>query len=147
MRYSDEIEVNPKAAAKFIFTVVAVVGLCLGAGLWGCPQYNVYSKEMKGRATLAEAQSARMAAVVSAKAAAESAVYESNAEVARAKGAAEANKIIGDSLKDNEGYLRYLYINNMAKTQNQVIYVPTEAGLPILEAGRRPNHKPVAPAE
>jgi len=29
--------------------------------------------------------------------------------------------------------LRYLYINNLEHSQNQIIYVPTEANLPILE--------------
>jgi hypothetical protein len=58
------------------------------------------------------------------------------AEVERARGVAQANKIIGDSLKDNEGYLRYLWIDSLAHTQDKVIYVPTEAGLPVLEAGR-----------
>jgi hypothetical protein len=60
-----------------------------------------------------------------------------NAEIARAKGVAEANQIIADSLKNNEAYLRYLWIDKLSDNQN-VIYVPTEAGLPLLEAGRRP---------
>ena len=60
-----------------------------------------------------------------------------DAEIARAVGVAKANKIIGDSLKDNEQYLRYLWIDSLQQTQNQIIYVPTEAGLPILEAGKR----------
>lgn len=58
------------------------------------------------------------------------------AEVECAKDVAQANKIIGDSLKDNEAYLRYLFVNNLADTKGQVIYIPTEAGLPILEAIR-----------
>jgi hypothetical protein len=61
--------------------------------------------------------------------------------IARAHGVAEANKIIGNSLKGNEAYLRYLWIHNLAESKGDVIYVPTEAGLPILEAGRRPAPK------
>jgi len=57
-------------------------------------------------------------------------------EVAKAGGIAKANQIIGESLKDNESYLRYLWIHSLKETKNQVIYVPTEAGLPILEATR-----------
>ena len=30
-----------------------------------------------------------------------------------------------------------LWIENLDKGQNSVIYIPTEAGLPILEAGKR----------
>ena len=54
-----------------------------------------------------------------------------------AKGTAEANRIIGDSLKNNEAYLRYLWIHNLEEGKNEVIYIPTEAGMPILEAGKR----------
>ncbi len=57
-------------------------------------------------------------------------------EVAKAEGVAKANQIIGDSLRDNESYLRYLWIRGLKETKNQVIYVPTETGLPILEASR-----------
>jgi len=67
------------------------------------------------------------------------------AEIIRATGVARANGIIGDSLKGNEAYLRYLWIHEMAETKNQVIYIPTEAGLPILEAGRSTTRP--APAE
>ena len=38
-----------------------------------------------------------------------------------------------------DAYLRYLWINKLSDSEakgGQVIYVPTEAGLPILEAGR-----------
>lgn len=59
------------------------------------------------------------------------------AEIERAKGVAEANRIIGESLKGNEAYLRYLWIQGLQEGSTpQVVYVPTEAGLPILEAGR-----------
>lgn len=55
-------------------------------------------------------------------------------EVARAEGIAASNKIIADSLSDK--YLRYQWIKGLQQNDMQVVYVPTEAGLPILEAGR-----------
>ena len=66
-------------------------------------------------------------------------ISDAQADVERAKGAAQANVILGNSLKGNADYLRYLWIQNLeaGKTPPQVIYVPTEAGLPILEAGHR----------
>ena len=66
----------------------------------------------------------------------ESAQMLANAEITRAKGVAKANEIIGDSLKGNESYLHYLWIHNLESTKNQVIYIPTEASLPILESNR-----------
>ncbi len=61
-----------------------------------------------------------------------------DAEVLRAEGVAKANKIIGESLKENEQYLRYLWITDVAgKDVNKtVVYIPTEANIPILEATR-----------
>lgn len=63
------------------------------------------------------------------------------AEIERAKGVAQANRIIGDSLTNNEAYLRYLWVQSLAEGKSEVIYVPTEASLPVLEAGRLGAHR------
>jgi prohibitin 1 len=55
-------------------------------------------------------------------------------EIARAKGAAEANRIIANSI--TEDYIRYLWVQGLNDGNSEVIYVPTEANLPILEAGK-----------
>lgn len=127
-------------AMAFLIGFIGVVVLVIvgGLGMYGCPKYNVYQQRMEGQAILAHAQSSREVAVAEAKAKMESAELLSQAEVIRARGVAKANEIIGESLKGNDAYLRYLWIQNLenADTQGQVIYVPTEAGLPILEAGR-----------
>ncbi len=116
--------------------MLVVVGV--GGCMVGMPTYNVYEQKMAGQAILAHAQSSREVAVAEAKAKMESADLLAQAEVSRAKGVAKANKIIGDSLKGNDAYLRYLWISNLENAKDgQVIYVPTEAGLPILEAGHR----------
>ena len=113
----------------------------VSALLAGCPLYRVYDREMTGRAELAQAQSNRQIRTLEAQAQLESAKHLAQAEIERAKGVAEANRIIGESLKGNEDYLRYLWIHNLETAQasgSQIIYVPTEANLPILEATRRP---------
>jgi regulator of protease activity HflC (stomatin/prohibitin superfamily) len=115
--------------------------LCLVLlGMWGCPNYSVYQQNLEGEAELARATQNRQISIQEAQAKKESAKDLAEAEVIRAEGAARANKIIGESLRNNESYLHYLFINNMEHTQNQVIYLPTEAGLPILEANRFSNH-------
>jgi regulator of protease activity HflC (stomatin/prohibitin superfamily) len=56
-------------------------------------------------------------------------------EIARAEGVARSNQIIAGSISDN--YLRYKWIEGLqANDDMTVIYVPTEANLPIMEAGR-----------
>lgn len=106
--------------------------------MWGCPLYNVYSQRMEGESQLAHAEYSKKVQVQDAMGKLEAAKSLAQAEVERAKGVAQANSIIGDSLKNNEGYLRWLYIEGLKEKQGaEVIYVPTEAGLPILEAGHR----------
>ena len=122
-------------AALVLITVV-------GGLMYGCPQYNVYKQRMDGEAELAQANYSKQVQVQDAKAKLESAQSYADAEVVRARGVAQANAIIGDSLKGNDAYLRYLWINKLSDSEGkggQVIYVPTEAGLPILEAGRAPR--------
>lgn len=117
----------------------AALGIAVAGGLLaaGCPRYNVWEQGLVGQASLARATQDRQIAIQEATAKKEAATMLADAEVERAKGVAAANKIIGDSLHNNEDYLRYLFVNGLENTKNQVIYVPTEANLPILEATRR----------
>jgi regulator of protease activity HflC (stomatin/prohibitin superfamily) len=121
--------------------VVAFILMILaGFGLWGCPQYSVYSQRLQGEAELARADFNRQVAVREAQAKKDSASLLADAEVLRAQGVAKANAIIGESLKGNEAYLKYLWITDVTGNKSPtVIYVPTEANIPILEAGRRPS--------
>ena len=111
--------------------VVLLIGLLLG---W--PQYRVYQQRLAGEARLAEAQSSRQVSILEARAKKESAISLAEAEVIRAEGAAKANTILQNSLGGPEGYLRYLQIQSLEETKASLIYVPTEAGLPVTEAKR-----------
>ena len=104
------------------------------------PIYNVWASGQAGKAELAQADYNRQIAVVESEAKLISATNLANAEVERAKGVAKANEIIGASLKENEDYLRYLWITDVAgaNVDKTVVYVPTETNLPILEASRLP---------
>lgn len=113
-----------KGLAVLTAAVLILLGIIIGLVV-GWQKFKVYSQEQEGRAILAKAQFTRQVATLDAQ-----------AEIARARGVAESNRIIGDSLKGKDEYLRYLYITGMQHTSNQVIYVPTEGALPVLEAGR-----------
>jgi len=118
-----------------VVAAIAVAAACMV----GCPTYSVYEQEKAGEAELKRAESSRRIAVLEAQAKLDSAKLLAQSEIERAKGVAEANKIIGEGLKGNEDYLRYLWITEL-KTPNQtVIYVPTEANMPIMEATRLPK--------
>lgn len=111
--------------------------ILIGGILFGCPQYHVWEQGLSGQAELAKANYNRQIKTQEAHATLEASKHLANAEIERARGVAEANRIIGDSLKGNEAYLKYLWIHNLETGNNSTIYIPTEAGLPILEAGKR----------
>lgn len=115
------------------FSIAGLIALMM----WGIPTYNVWQKELAGQAELKQAEWNRQITIREAEAKKESAKALADAEVERARGVAAANKIIGDSLKNNEGYLRYLWITELSENGQNVIYIPTETGMPILEAGKR----------
>lgn len=122
------------------FGLTAVVLIC--AALAGCPSYNVYSSRLSGEAEYARAEQNRRVKTLEAEAKKASAQFEADAEVIRAQGVASANKILAESLGGPEGYLRWKYIQMLEDTGSKgrdVIYVPTEGALPILEAGKRPK--------
>jgi hypothetical protein len=143
--YKDEWGDGPQKGMASSDTVIGLVlaviaiGLVLALialGMWGCPQYNVWQQQLSGKAELKKAEWDRQISIKEAEATKESATQLAEAEIIRARGVAEANKIIGDSLKDNDAYLRYLWIQGLQDGSSEIIYVPTEANLPILEATR-----------
>lgn len=130
----DEDEVNWVAISFAFIGFVLVISVVLAASL---PLYNVWSKELGGKATLREAEWNRQVTIEEAKANLESERLNALAEVERAKGVSEANAIIGEGLEGNEAYLRYLWVKGLTDGSSEVIYVPTEANLPLLEAVRK----------
>ena len=122
-------------AAKTVWglVVLSLIGLAVILGLmFGLPMYNVWQQEMSGRAELAKAEQNRQIKIEEAKANLEAEKLNAQAEVVRAQGAAEAIKIENGSLTPT--YIQYLWVRQQNSAANKVIYIPTEAGLPILEA-------------
>lgn len=128
---------NAKAGNITIAVIICVVIIIAFCAII-VPMMQPWWAEQAGKAELAQAEQNRQIAVKEAQAKADSAILLAQAEVSRANGVAQANKIIGDSLKENEDYLRYLWITDVAgaNVDKTVVYVPTESNLPILEASR-----------
>ena len=135
---SDGFRTEEVKVAHVFFTAIGLVLSIIALLLWLGPTYRVWSAGMTGQAELARAEQNRQIKVKEAQALRDSAALTAEAEVLRATGVAQANEIIANGLGGPEGYLRYLYIDMLRdSTEKQVVYVPTEAGLPILEAGKR----------
>ena len=122
-----------------IAALVLGVLILIGAAMWGFPQYSVWSEGLAGQAELARATQNRQIRINESMAKKEAATYEAEAEIIRAGGVAEANKIIADGLGGPQGYLRWRFITMLEETGGagrETIYIPTEAMMPILEATR-----------
>lgn len=118
-----------------LLAAVAITVAVIGGFAVGLPLYNVWKKEQAGKAALSEAQHSKLVQIEEAKANLEAEKLNALAEVERAKGAAEAIQIEGGRLTDE--YIKYLWVRQQKPSAGQVIYIPTEAGLPVLEAGMR----------
>ena len=114
------------------YLIVLTIVLLIGLSMWGCPRYAVWQQEMSGRAEFAKAEQNRQIKIEEAKANLEAEKLNAQAEVERAKGAAEAIAIENGSLTPT--YIQYLWVRQQDNAANKVIYIPTEANLPILEA-------------
>lgn len=125
-------------AVKISFLIVILLIAFMVVSMVIMPIYGVWEQGLVGQAEYAKAEQNRKIKILEAQAKKESATLEADAEVERAKGVQKANAIIADGLKGHDEYLRYLWITHLESGENkEVIYVPTEAQIPILEAGKR----------
>ena len=119
---------------QIIISVLVFILIIVGFTV-GVPYYNVWQQEMSGKAEFAKAEQNRKIKIEEAKANLEAEKLNAQAEIERAKGAAEAIKIENNSITPT--YIQYLWVRQQNTNANKIIYIPTEASLPILEAGKR----------
>ena len=107
--------------------IVIIIGL-----MFGLPLYSVWQQGLAGQADLAKAEQTRKVLIAQA-----------HAEMEAAELRAKAIAIVGDASKKYPEYRQQEFIGAFAHALesgkiNQIIYVPTEANIPIIEAGHRP---------
>jgi len=105
------------------------VALILSA-MFGIPVYNVWQQGLSGEADLRKAEQTRLILVEQAKAEKESATYR-----------ADAIAIVGQAAKDFPEYRFQEFLGAFGEAFRegnieQIIYVPTEGMVPIMEATR-----------
>ena len=106
--------------------IVFVICLLISAGIiFGYPNYMVWEQRKQGEAALAKATQDR-----------QTKVQEAEAEQEAASKQAEANRILGESVREYPEAMEQKWVEAFANTSNQVIYLPTEASVPITESGR-----------
>lgn len=108
------------------FCATISIFIALGAGIaFGYPEYKVWEQSKAGEAALAKATQDRQIKV-----------QEAEAEQEAATKQAEANRIIGESIRNYPEAMEQKWVEAIEKTSNQVIYLPTEASIPITESAR-----------
>lgn len=123
---------------KITLGILSGVALIV-AGMFGIPAYNVWQQEMDGKAQLAKAEQNRQILIQEAKANLEAEKLNAEAEVERAKGAAQAIEIENGKLTPT--YIQYLWVRQQKNFEGKtIIYVPSgQMGMPITEANRLNN--------
>lgn len=126
-----------RSALILLLLIIAVIwGLCALGRV-----YSVWASHKQGQADLAQAQNEQQIQVARAQGRLKAAELNKQAEIIDAEAVSKSVEIIGRSLHNNHGYLQWKWIHMMEETDSATIYVPTEANLPILEAGKRGDVK------
>lgn len=132
------MSLNKRGESEVVIFLLILFSLAIIVGffMFVFPAMKPWWASKSGQAELAQAEQNRQIAVLEATAKREAATQLAQAEIERAKGVAEANRIIGDSLKGNEDYLRYLYINGITEGEHgrEIIYIPRQFCEEIAEA-------------
>ena len=126
MNYSRQLNIGPFTILIALICFIALMILIL----FGWPHYKVWKQGMDGQAALAEAEQSKMIQVQVAK-----------AELESAKLRAQAIQLVGQAAKDYPEYRKQEFIGAFGEALRdgriqQIIYVPTEANIPIVEAGK-----------
>lgn len=115
-----------------VITSVLVGVFVLACLLFGVPVYRVWAANYNGKAILVKAEQTRQVLVTQA-----------NAELEASKARAQAIAIVGEAAQKYPEYRQQEFMGAFAEAlregnMSQIIYVPTEANIPVMEAGRRP---------
>lgn len=101
------------------------------------PLWNVWASRLGGQAKLQEANNEQKIQIATAQARLDAAEINKKAAIIEAEAVAQQIEKIGKNLKTHDLYLKWQWIKMMeTRPDSSVIYVPTEANIPILEAGR-----------
>ena len=131
---NNNINVTPDLIKKVIWGIAVILVVVISMAFIR-PWYNVWSQEMEGKAEFAKAEQNRRIKIEEARANLEAEKLNAQAEIERAKGAAEAIKIENGSITPT--YIQYLWVRQQSDLSNKtVIYIPTETNLPLLESTR-----------
>jgi hypothetical protein len=114
---------------SIVLAIVFIIALIIPLLFFGLPVWHVWKSEKSGQALFAQSESGRRVLV-----------SQAEAERDAAKLRAEAIAIVGKAAKEFPEYRQQEFIGAFSDAMKEchptIIYVPTEAGIPIVDAGR-----------
>lgn len=118
-----------KDETKSIIFLVSFIIVFFGVLVYIAPQYRVYAAKLSGEAEYLQAEQTRKIQVIQAQ-----------AELDASEKRAAAIAIIGEAAKKYPEYRTQEFIGAFAEAlregkMDQIIYVPTEANIPIINKG------------
>jgi hypothetical protein len=124
---------DKKAGIYAIIILLLTIGL-IASMMFGIPAWNVWRSGLSGEADLRRAAQTRQIQIEQAKGEEEAAKHRANAIA-----------IVGKAAKEYPEYRTQEFIGAFAEAMHngrisQIIYVPTEANIPITEAGKNVHH-------
>ncbi len=121
-----------------IITPVLIVLVLIAWFLFGYPIWRVWASQKQGEADLQQAHKEQQIQVSKAQGRLDAAELNKKAAIVEAEAVSAQIEKIGKQLTEHDLYLKWQWIKMMEeRPESSVIYVPTEANLPILEAGGR----------
>ena len=140
-----EISCDPKTIIQYPnWLVVSLVlfGLIVLWSLVGYPKWRVWASLKKGESELQHSLNQQKIQITQAQSRLDAASLNKDAAIVEAEAVSEQIKRIGNQLTQHDLFLKWQWIEMMEKRpENSVIYVPTEASMPILEANRLNKRK------
>jgi len=124
-----------------LMIIVPVVAIILGL-MFGIPKYRLWKIDYNAKIMVIEAKAQGEAIKARAENSKLALVSQAQAEKESAKLKAEAVAIMGEAAKNYPEYRQQEFISGFTEALqegkiNQIVYVPTEAMIPIMEAGKR----------
>lgn len=135
-------EENMDSISQYLGPALWVAGVVVALSFaWGLaigPRWTVWAAHQKGLADLAQAKNEQQIQIAEAQGRLDAAELNKKAAVIEAEAVRLQIAEIGSELTKHDLYLRWQWIKMMEDGNSgaSVIYVPTEANLPILEARR-----------
>lgn len=122
-----------------IVTLLIIAAVTIVWFVWLYPKWRVWASHQAGLADLQRAKNEQQIQIAEAKSRLDAAELNKQAAIIEAEAVSRQIETIGKRLTEHDLYLKWQWIEMMKETAGSgdtVIYVPTEASMPILEAAR-----------